>query len=206
MKLYVQLDETYTQVLSVSTTEDDIHAHEVEADATINLSKLEGYKIEAIDGVNHLVFDEEQFNTSIENHALDREHANAEKLLANMMRYEFLQKADDETAFELKTLYPAFAVGASQTKGMKLQYNGKLYKVIAETPFAATAEWTPDAATSLYVEISGEEYPEFVAPSGANPFMKGDKVSENGKKYICIADYTVWAPSATPERWAEVAE
>lgn len=210
MKLYVELDAaTSTKILSVSTYETDRCFNEVEADGTVDLSKLGGLKIVGVNGVNHLVYDEALYTASVKAESEAASLENARNTLETLMRYEFMQSVDDETALELRPLYPEFGPGALQTKGMKLQYNGKLYKVIAEEPFISTSEWTPDAAVALYAEISGiagEEYPEYLQPNGANPYMDGDKVTFNGKKYICNADNTVWSPAETPDRWDEQPE
>lgn len=54
----------------------------------------------------------------------------------------------------------------------------------------------------------GEDWPEYVQPTGAHDaYHKGDKVTYNGKHYICIApDGTacVWNPDAYPAYWQEV--
>lgn len=47
-----------------------------------------------------------------------------------------------------------------------------------------------------------EEYPEYVAPSGAHDaYNTGDKVTYNGKKYICKMDGCVWDPVTYPQGW-----
>lgn len=52
-----------------------------------------------------------------------------------------------------------------------------------------------------------EEYPEYVAPSGAHDAYKiGDKVTYNGKKYICKMPICVWSPETYPAGWKEVVE
>ena len=52
-----------------------------------------------------------------------------------------------------------------------------------------------------------DEYPEYVAPSGAHDaYNTGDKVTYNGKKYICKMDGCVWAPDVYPAGWEEVVE
>ncbi|WP_305180459.1 hypothetical protein, partial [Faecalibaculum rodentium] len=83
---------------------------------------------------------------SLKEQAEYRAAAKANELLIALMQADFMDNADDETAFELKPLYPKFTVGELQTKGMKRKYNGKLYKVIATEPFISTAEWTPDVS------------------------------------------------------------
>ena len=53
-----------------------------------------------------------------------------------------------------------------------------------------------------------EEYPEYVQPMGAHDaYHNGDKCSENGKNYICIAPEgvaVVWPPSVMPGYWQSV--
>lgn len=50
-----------------------------------------------------------------------------------------------------------------------------------------------------------EEYPEYVPPTGAHDaYYKDDKVTYNGKKYICIAPEgtaCVWSPADYPAYW-----
>lgn len=55
-----------------------------------------------------------------------------------------------------------------------------------------------------------EEYPEYVQPTGAHDvYYKDDKVTYNGKKYICIAPdgvACVWSPTDYPAYWQLVEE
>lgn len=52
-----------------------------------------------------------------------------------------------------------------------------------------------------------EEYPEYVQPTGAHDAYKvGDKITYNGKKYICKLDGCVWTPDEYPAGWEEVVE
>lgn len=52
-----------------------------------------------------------------------------------------------------------------------------------------------------------DEYPEFVQPIGAHDAYKiGDKITYNGKKYICKLDNCVWNPDEYPAGWQEVVE
>lgn len=51
-----------------------------------------------------------------------------------------------------------------------------------------------------------EEWPEYVQPSGAHDaYNTGDKITYNGKQYICKMDGCVWSPGTYPQAW-EVAE
>ena len=52
---------------------------------------------------------------------------------------------------------------------------------------------------------SVEEYPEYVQPTGAHDAYKvGDKITYNGKKYVCKLDGCVWTPDTYPAGWEEV--
>lgn len=59
-------------------------------------------------------------------------------------------------------------------------------------------------------DAPSEEYPEYVQPTGAHDaYRTGDKVSLNGKRYICIAPEgvaVVWSPDVYPAYWEEVIE
>lgn len=49
-----------------------------------------------------------------------------------------------------------------------------------------------------------EEWPEFVQPTGAhNAYNTGDKVTYNGRHYICQMDGCVWAPDVYPSAWQD---
>lgn len=52
-----------------------------------------------------------------------------------------------------------------------------------------------------------EEYPEYVKPSGAHDaYNTGDKITFEGKKYICKMDGCVWSPEEYPQGWEKVKE
>ena len=52
-----------------------------------------------------------------------------------------------------------------------------------------------------------EEYPEYKQPTGAHDAYKtGDKITYNGKKYVCKMDGCVWNPDTYPAGWEEVVE
>lgn len=55
------------------------------------------------------------------------------------------------------------------------------------------------------IEPPIEEYPEYVQPSGAHDAYKvGDKITFEGKKYICKMDGCVWSPEEYPQAWEEI--
>ena len=47
-----------------------------------------------------------------------------------------------------------------------------------------------------------DEWPEFKQPTGAHDaYYTGDKITYNGKHYICKMDGCVWTPDAYPAGW-----
>ena len=52
-----------------------------------------------------------------------------------------------------------------------------------------------------------DEYPEYVQPTGAHDcYNTGDKISFNGKKYVCKINGCVWDPDTYPAGWEKVIE
>lgn len=93
--------------------------------------------------------------------------------------------------------------GVAYKKNDYRRYDGLLYRCVQDHTSQPT--WTPDTAASLWTRASdpGEEWPEWIQPTGAhNAYAKDAKVSHNGKHYISNVDGNVWEP---PTQWTEVA-
>ena len=112
---------------------------------------------------------------------------------------------------EIPSVFPAYEVGkAYKTKdvfsyGTNAVGDPQLYQVLQD--HTSAAEWTPDAATSLYkaIGITEDGYPEWVQPLGAtDAYSKGDKVSHNGSHWVSAVDNNVWEPGVYG--WTEVDE
>lgn len=100
---------------------------------------------------------------------------------------------DDETALTGVELFPAWTVGKAYAVSDRVQHGGTLYKCVQA--HTSQADWTPDATPALWVVVSIDEYPEWVQPTGAHDaYNTGDKVSYNGKHYICTVDANIYAP------------
>ena len=103
------------------------------------------------------------------------------------------QSLDDAEALQAVCLHPHWAAGKAYAAGYKVQHGGILYKCVQA--HTSQADWTPDATPALWVVVSIDEFPEWVQPTGAHDaYNIGDKVSYNGKHYICTADANVYAP------------
>lgn len=110
---------------------------------------------------------------------------------------------EDETALRMVEYYPA-PEAASYAAGDRIQCNGKLYKCLQA--HTAQADWNPVDAPSLWAEVlagqDGTEIGEWVQPDSTNPYMRGDRVSYNGKIYESEVDNNVWAPGVYG--WVEI--
>lgn len=51
-----------------------------------------------------------------------------------------------------------------------------------------------------------DEWPGYKQPTGAHDaYHVGDKITYNGKHYMCVMDGCVWTPDAYPQGWQEEA-
>ena len=86
----------------------------------------------------------------------------------------------------------------------------------AEYDYAAEIEaiWAAIRALQASVgESSGgsseevDEWPEYQQPTGAHDaYYTGNKITSNGKHYICKIDGCVWPPDVYPSAWKEVTD
>lgn len=107
----------------------------------------------------------------------------------------------DEAALENIYLYPQWKEGIDAEKDERYRYGDKLYK--CNQPHRTQADWTPDVTPALWTVVSLEEWPEWVAPTGAqDAYAKDDKVSHNDKHWISLVDANVWEPGVYG--WSEV--
>lgn len=111
--------------------------------------------------------------------------------------------ATDEQACEVPALYPTWKEGLVYKVGERITYDDVLYKVLTE--HTSQADWTPDAAPSLFAKVLIPDENIIAAweqPDSTNPYMTGDKVSHNDKIWISTVDNNVWEPGAYG--WDEV--
>ena len=103
-----------------------------------------------------------------------------------------------------ESVYPTWdGNGYDYFAGEKVSYKDKYYRCIQS--HKSQADWTPDTAVSLWVEISdpSEEWPEWVQPVGAqDAYAKGAKVSHNNKHWTSDVNANVWEPGVYG--WTEV--
>lgn len=55
---------------------------------------------------------------------------------------------------------------------------------------------------SVQPPVEEDEWPEYKQPTGAHDaYQAGDKITYNGKHYVCKMDGCVWTPDAYPAGW-----
>lgn len=120
----------------------------------------------------------------------------------------FAATLSDEQAMEVAAVYSAWEAGREYAKDEILTYgtnsvgDPQLYRVVQA--HTSAAEWTPDAAPSLYDAIGLDEqgYPVWSQHSGAHDaYNTGDIVNYNGTLYISLIDGNTWSPDAYPAGW-----
>ena len=102
----------------------------------------------------------------------------------------------------MAALFPTWIskMGQAVNVGERYWYDGLLWKVIQA--HTVQEDWTPDTAVSLFVEVSIEEWPQWVQPQGAqDAYMTGDKVTFDGVHYVSLIDNNVWSPADLPSGW-----
>ena len=96
---------------------------------------------------------------------------------------------DDATAVRMTAFYPEWAKDTAYTVGYKVQYLGKLYKVIQAHTSQET--WTPDITASLYEGIDevhdGTKY-DPIPYEGNMALVSGKYYIEDNVTYICNRD------------------
>lgn len=97
----------------------------------------------------------------------------------------------DEMALEYIALYPDWEIGKALFVGDRIEYEGRLYKVITE--HTAQADWTPDVTRTLFEPIDvineGTLTNPIIAAAGMCYFKDKYYLDEtDGKIYLCIRD------------------
>lgn len=112
---------------------------------------------------------------------------------------------EDADALQAKEFFPTWTEDTTYEIGNRVRYNDTLYKCL--NAHTSQSDWTPTAAVSLWAEVlipDPETIPDWIQPESTNPYMIGDKVTHNGKIWICIIDNNVWEPGVYG--WDEITE
>ena len=210
-KVAFKYDEDLKFIVDFMVPAQDMMASMQEAefdDETLDLNRIQGYKITYVDRTPHMSWDEETWAAYQAAQTQKTEMEKAQVVFDELAQAYTLDMAADEQAYTMRYLYPDFDPNGHEYKKddrFLWSKNNKFYKVLQN--HTSQEDWTPDTAVSLYVEIPDPsvEYPEYKQPTGAHDaYYNGDKVTFEGKKYICIAPEDtacVWSPSDYPAYW-----
>lgn len=101
---------------------------------------------------------------------------------------------DDEAALAVTDLFIPWATKTHYLAGDRKRHGDKLYR--CEQEHTSQDDWTPDITPALWTEISVDEYPEWVQPTGAqDAYRLGAKVSHLGKHWTSDIDFNTYEPS-----------
>lgn len=113
---------------------------------------------------------------------------------------------NDTDALDGVMLFEKWSGDSKQYKvGRRLQHEGILYTVLQAHTSQPT--WTPTDAPSLFAKVLIPDptvIPEWEQPDSTNPYQIGDKVTHNGKTWVCNTPNNVWEPGVYG--WDEVTE
>lgn len=125
---------------------------------------------------------------------------------AKRLLYELSDFDNDQDRLDNIALHPYWRPGLVITSNLYYRYKDKLYKVNpAHVPHTSQIGWEPDNTPAIFTEISEEEYPEWVRPTGAHDaYMTGDKITFENKRYISLADNNIYSPTEYPQWWEEL--
>jgi hypothetical protein len=116
----------------------------------------------------------------------------------------FAENQSDETLIDNKAAFEFWRAGINAKKDKIYRYGEDIYKCIQ--PHTTQDDWTPDKVPALFVKISLKEFSQWRQPAGAHDaYMKGAKVSDEGKHWISNKDYNIYKPGLVPSDWSEVA-
>lgn len=110
----------------------------------------------------------------------------------------------DEQAADVPQVFPEWATDTAYKVDDRRRYGSKLYKCLQA--HTSQADWTPDVAVSLWVEIAKPgEIPVWRQPTGAqDAYNTGDKVhypDADGPIYESLIDANVFSPADYPAGW-----
>ncbi|WP_304729916.1 carbohydrate-binding protein [Dubosiella newyorkensis] len=207
MQIYIEygLNATIKNISSVKT--EQCYAP-VFFDDPIDIDKIEGYMTYiGSDSQTHASFDQATWEAYERAKEEERAREQAQKMLDDLSYKTVLDTATDEQALVMRPLYPMWQVDQVYKKGAYLQYGGKLYRVLQD--HTSQADWTPDKAVSLYVNVADPQdpYPPFKKPTGAHDaYSKGDGITFEEKHYRSKIDGNVYSPAEYPAGWEIVEE
>ena len=122
----------------------------------------------------------------------------------NKMYIEAQISEDEKT--ELDELARENAVAENSYASLQDQVNN-IYSEIDSIKNRLSVLESTEGTEEPTEPVETDEYPEYVQPAGSyDAYHVGDKITYNGKKYVCKLDNCVWNPDEYPAGWEEVVE
>lgn len=117
---------------------------------------------------------------------------------------EVLDALPDSALEHMASYMQEWQSGTVYSVGEKRSYGDRPYRCLQ--PHTSQQEWKPDISPSLWARIIASEDPDnplpWEQPDSTNPYMKGDRVTHNGKTWESLIDYNVYEPGVAG--WEEV--
>ena len=117
---------------------------------------------------------------------------------------------DDKDALDVLELYPQWQSGKAYAVGDRVQYDGKLWKVLQG--HTSQEIWKPDVAASLFTQVQADSQQgtkDNPIPYSLNmELIEGKYYTQDGVLYLCIRALaqSVWDLSALVGNYVEIVE
>ena len=132
----------------------------------------------------------------------------AEVLAALVQATQVADALPDEVVARMAPYFAEWDEGADYSAGDRVSSGEAVWRCLQA--HHAQLSWEPGAAPSLWARVlagqDGSEPGPWEQPDSANPYMRGDRVTFEGKVWESTVDNNVWSPAAYPAGWSEVAQ
>lgn len=109
---------------------------------------------------------------------------------------------NDNDALNSIELFPKWKENIEVSVGQRYQHINKLWKVVQS--HTTQSNWEPQDTPSLFTEVTLDEWPEWVQPTGAqDAYNTGDKITYNEVHYVSLIDGNIWDPITYPSGWQQ---
>lgn len=188
-KLYVEMHDDY--ITSVSTVQYNPAANEVYLPdgEMLDIEKLQGYKINSIDPVVTITFDQKKYDEYIAKKEKERAIKDGINVMKDLVGKYILSNATDSEAYSMRYLYDPWESDTQYEVGDRRLCKENLY--ICKQTHISKREFTPDLIPAIWDIINASEemgtldnpipIPELFSSMA---YVKGEYYLESGKIYL----------------------